>query len=147
MGHPVHSQLTLLTVKTIRCSDTESHLVLTEILFLIAIPMVSLKAILYIHLITQPRAHHFDHLSTDAHRVQDGLACVEPKAGASSRRHQLRPSRLGLRRGQKPLVSALWLHSVCFNWDRLIGTISKFWEHVCLFVCMSFCVYVGKLGH
>ena len=46
------------------------------------------------------------------------------------------------------MVRRLGLHVVCFNWDRLIGTMSKFWGHVvCLFVCMAVCVYVGKLGH
>ena len=49
---------------------------------------------------------------------------------------------------QNNKVTNLQLHAVCFNWDRLIGTISKFWGHVvCPFVCMSVCVYVGKLGH
>ena len=32
------------------------------------------------------------------------------------------------------------VHAVCFNWDRLIGTISKFWDNiVCLFVCLCVC--------
>ena len=47
------------------------------------------------------------------------------------------------RRSDSKLV--LTLHSVCFNWDRLIGTISKFWDIVvCPLVCMSVCVY--KMG-
>ena len=33
-------------------------------------------------------------------------------------------------------------HPVCFNWDRLIGTISKFWGHVVLYVRMSVCLSV-----
>ena len=36
-----------------------------------------------------------------------------------------------------------FVHAVCFNWDRLIGTISKFWKHcsmsLCLYVCLCVC--------
>ena len=60
------------------------------------------------------------------------------------------PSRHVTRTGLKSVATdttgeATDLHAVCFNWDRLIGTISKFWGHiVCPFVCtvcLSVCMW------